>query len=105
MGVTPHISGLTTQKQALADFLLSLQRMETFSGVRNVLPAHGLVFHDLRKRSKEIAAHHDGRLATLTEAAAHALQHELTVPEYSTHLFKPHAWGTMADSETFAHLE
>ena len=39
------------------------------------------------------------------EAAAHALQHELTVPEYSTHLFKPHAWGTMADSETFAHLE
>ncbi|MFN0025649.1 MAG: MBL fold metallo-hydrolase [Acidimicrobiales bacterium] len=103
--ITPHISGLTTQKQPLADFLLSLQRMETFDGVRTVLPAHGLVFHDLHGRSKEIAAHHDGRLATLTEAAVHALQHELTIPEYSQHLFKPHAWGTMADSETFAHLE
>ena len=49
--------------------------------------------------------HHDQRLATLTEAAVHAPGNELSVPEYSKHLFKPRSWGPMADSETFAHLE
>ena len=103
--ITPHISGLTTQKRPLADFLDSLERMYTFDDVSIVLPAHGLVFTDLIGRSKQIIEHHHERFATITEAAVHAPDHELTVPDFSKHLFKPRSWGTMADSETFAHLE
>ena len=103
--ITPHISGLTTQERPLADFFDSLDRMHTFDEVKVVLPAHGLEFHDLSGRSAEIVDHHHQRLATLVEAAAQAPQHELSVPEYSTHLFKPRSWGPMADSETYAHLE
>ena len=79
--------------------------MFTIDDVKVVLPAHGLKFHDLAGRSKEIIEHHHGRLDTLTEAAVNAPENELTIPEYSKHLFKPRSWGTMADSETFAHLE
>lgn len=103
--ITPHISGLTAQERPLHDFLLSLERLFTFDDVSVVLPAHGLEFRDLAGRTKAIIEHHDGRLETLTNAGAQAPENELTVPEYSKHLFKPHAWGTMADSETFAHLE
>lgn len=103
--ITPHISGLTTQDRPLGDFFLSLERMHTFDEVKVVLPAHGLEFHDLSGRSQEIIDHHDDRLATLGHAAAHAPENELTVPEFSKHLFKPRSWGHMADSETFAHLE
>ncbi len=103
--ITPHISGLTTQKQPLLDFFGSLERMHTFDGVKVVLPAHGLEFHDLSGRAGEIVDHHHERLATLTKAALEAPDNELTVPEYSKHLFKPRSWGPMADSETFAHLE
>ena len=103
--ITPHISGLTTQRQPLRDFFGSLERMFEFSDVRTVLPAHGLVFDDLVGRSKEIIQHHHERIATITHAAVQAPEHELTVAEYSKVLFKPHSWGVMADSETFAHLE
>jgi len=103
--ITPHISGLTTQRRPLGDFFGSLERMHSFEGVKTVLPAHGFEFHDLPGRSDEIVEHHHGRLATLTRAAAEAPENELTVPQYSQHLFRPHAWGVMADSETFAHLE
>jgi len=103
--ITPHISGLTTQQTPLRDFLTSLDRMHTFESVKIVLPAHGLEFEDLPGRSTEIAEHHHGRLDTLVEAARHADENELTVPDYSKHLFRPQSWGPMADSETFAHLE
>lgn len=103
--ITPHISGLTTQRRPMGDFLLSLERMYTIDDVRTVLPAHGLEFHDLAGRSREIFDHHQGRFDTLTNAAVHAPENEMTVPEFSKHLFKPHSWGPMADSETFAHLE
>ncbi|MEM7338520.1 MAG: MBL fold metallo-hydrolase [Actinomycetota bacterium] len=103
--ITPHISGLTTQAEPLGAFFTSLERMHTFDDVNVVLPAHGLEFEDLSKRSTEIIEHHHSRLAIITEAARNAPEHELTVPEYSTHLFKPRSWGPMADSETYAHLE
>ena len=103
--ITPHISGIAIQDAPLADFLGSLERMKTFEGVKTILPAHGLEFGDLPGRSQEIIDHHGERLCTLTHAAAETDGNELTVPEYSKRLFKPHAWGVMADSETFAHLE
>ena len=103
--ITPHISGITAQVEPLGEFFDSLERMHSFDHVKVVLPAHGLEFPDLSGRSTEIVEHHHHRLAILTDAAVHAPDNELTVPEYSKHLFKPRSWGTMADSETFAHLE
>jgi glyoxylase-like metal-dependent hydrolase (beta-lactamase superfamily II) len=103
--ITPHISGLTTQKRPLGDFLVSLERMYEFDDVKVVLPAHGLHFEGLARRAKEIIEHHDQRMATLVNAGQLAPENELTVPEYSKHLFKEASWGPMADSETFAHLE
>lgn len=103
--ITPHISGLTAQQNPLSDFFESLERLHTFGEVKLVLPAHGLEFGDLSGRSTEIADHHDERLNTLINAAAKTPEHEMSVPEYSKHLFKERSWGTMADSETFAHLE
>src|SRR6476659_436762 len=50
--ITPHISGLTAQKQPLADFLTSLDRMSEFDDVKVVLPAHGLLFGGLATRAK-----------------------------------------------------
>ncbi|MEM9612652.1 MAG: MBL fold metallo-hydrolase [Actinomycetota bacterium] len=103
--ITPHISGLTAQAEPLGDFFTSLERMHTFDDVKLVLPAHGLEFTDLAGRATEIIDHHHERLETLVNAAHNTQGHELTVPEYSKHLFKPRSWGPMADSETFAHLE
>ncbi len=103
--ITPHISGLTTQKRPLGDFLVSLERMYDFDDVKTVLPAHGLHFAGLAQRAREIIEHHDERMTTIAAAALHAPENELTVPEFSKHLFKPRSWGPMADSETFAHLE
>ena len=103
--ITPHISGLTTQDRPLGDFFDSLERMHTFEDVKIVLPAHGLTFDNLSGRSTEIIEHHHERLDTLVHAASEAPEHEMTIPEYSKHLFKPRSWGPMADSETFAHLE
>ncbi len=103
--ITPHISGLTKQVEPLGDFFTSLERMHTFDDVKVVLPAHGLEFGDLGGRATEIIDHHHERLETLVNAAHNTEGHELTVPEYSKHLFKPRSWGPMADSETFAHLE
>jgi glyoxylase-like metal-dependent hydrolase (beta-lactamase superfamily II) len=103
--ITPHISGLTTQRRPLGDFLTSLERMYEFDDVKVVLPAHGQHFDGLGRRAKEIVEHHDERMATITNAASLAPDNELTVPEYSKALFKPRSWGPMADSETFAHLE
>jgi hypothetical protein len=45
-----------------------------------------------------------GRLDKLRVVASE-LDKPLTVTEYSGHLFSPRAQGTMADSETYAHLE
>ncbi len=68
-----------------------------------VLPAHGQPFHDLPGRAEEIKVHHDERLARLLEicdAAGWA-----NVVDLSHELFAPRSWGSMAEAETFAHLE
>lgn len=103
--ITPHISGISKQKRPLGDFFESLERMQSISAVNVVLPAHGQTFADLPGRSTEIADHHHERLDTLVHTASKTAENELTVPEFSKHLFKPRSWGQMADSETFAHLE
>jgi glyoxylase-like metal-dependent hydrolase (beta-lactamase superfamily II) len=102
--ITPHISGLTTAADPLAQFFASLDRMHELSGVQGVLPAHGHPFVDLDGRVEAIKQHHEERLDRL-RAASEELGRPATVMELATHLFSARAQGPMADSETYAHLE
>jgi glyoxylase-like metal-dependent hydrolase (beta-lactamase superfamily II) len=101
--ITPHISGLGATVDPLADFFQSLDRMQTFDGVKTVLPAHGLEFGDLSGRVESIKLHHHERLETLRRASDEVGRG--TVEEYMKRLFQSRSWGSMAESETYAHLE
>ncbi len=101
--ITPHISGMGATVDPLADFFASLDRMQSFDSVRTVLPAHGLEFDDLGGRSQAIRRHHEERLTVLQEASAEIGNG--TVNDYMKALFKERSWGSMAESETYAHLE
>jgi len=101
--ITPHISGLGQDPDPLASFFRSLDTCADLESVTNVLPAHGHPFEDLRGRIKAIKGHHDDRIGALRDASA-----ELgwaTVVDLSKKIFQPRVWGSMAESETYAHLE
>jgi glyoxylase-like metal-dependent hydrolase (beta-lactamase superfamily II) len=101
--ITPHISGLASSEDPLASYFYSLDRVAELGGVKRVLPAHGHPFDDLRARTQAIKRHHYERLDKLAE-----LGRELgaaTVQQFSRRLFQPRSWGSMAESETYAHLE
>jgi glyoxylase-like metal-dependent hydrolase (beta-lactamase superfamily II) len=101
--ITPHISGLGQDPDPLASFFRSLDICAELENVSRVLPAHGHPFEDLPGRVKAIKGHHDERIGDLRTASA-----ELgwaSVVELSKKIFQPRVWGSMAESETYAHLE
>ena len=100
--ITPHISGMFTGRDPLALFFSSLERVAELD-VAKVLPAHGHPFDDLRGRAEAIRDHHIERLGKLQSVAPSVGR--ATVEEFSHHLFRPQRWGSMAESETYAHLE
>ncbi len=102
--ITPHISGLSSSRDPLASFFYSLDRVSEIEGITRVLPAHGHPFTDLRGRAEAIKRHHQERLARVKEISRQ-IGRPATVREFSQHLFKPRSWGSMAESETYAHLE
>jgi glyoxylase-like metal-dependent hydrolase (beta-lactamase superfamily II) len=102
--ITPHISGIGNSADPLAEFFASLDRMHTLEGVRHVLPAHGHPFTDLDGRVDAIKQHHVERLQRLA-ASSEQIGHAASVNELMHHLFSERAWGSMAESETYAHLE
>ena len=103
--ITPHISGMSKHPDPLAGFFNSLDKVGAFGKQVGIsLPAHGKPFADIATRCEQIKEHHMGRLDKLRTAAAE-LDRPTSVTEFSGHLFSPRAQGTMADSETFAHLE
>jgi glyoxylase-like metal-dependent hydrolase (beta-lactamase superfamily II) len=101
--ITPHISGIGSSPDPLSSFFYSLDRVAEIADVKQVLPAHGHPFPDLRERSVAIKRHHHDRLAKVKE-----IGRELgpaSVEAFSRRLFQPRSWGAMAESETYAHLE
>jgi glyoxylase-like metal-dependent hydrolase (beta-lactamase superfamily II) len=100
--ITPHISGLI-EGDSLAQFMNSLDRVAAIEGVNAVLPAHGHPFSDLPKRVGEIKRHHEERLQKLRDISAGLGW--ATVEGLSHEMFRPRSWGSMAESETYAHLE
>lgn len=101
--ITPHISGMTPDSDALASFFAALRRVAEIPGVTNVLPAHGLPFDNLAGRVDEIIEHHEERLDLLNDIALEL--DDAPVQDYSRRLFRERSWGPMAESETYAHLE
>ena len=101
--ITPHISGLPPEVDPLASFFASLDAMAAIPDVETVLPAHGQPFSDLAGRVEAIKAHHEERLLALAEASS-ALGWA-TVTDLSHEIFRSRSWGSMAESETYAHLE
>jgi glyoxylase-like metal-dependent hydrolase (beta-lactamase superfamily II) len=102
--ITPHISGISTSEDPLLSFFYSLDRVGEISGIKKALPAHGHPFDDLKTRTEEIKRHHYERLDKI-RAISRDFGRPASVEEFSQHLFKPRSWGSMADSETYAHLE
>ncbi len=101
--ITPHIAGSTEIDDPLAAFFSSLERVAAFEGVSTCLPAHGHPFADLKGRCDAIRRHHFERLDVLRAAGAQL--GDAPVETYMKELFSERAWGDMAASETFAHLE
>jgi glyoxylase-like metal-dependent hydrolase (beta-lactamase superfamily II) len=101
--ITPHISGISSSPDPLSSFFYSLDRVAEIAGVRQVLPAHGHPFSDLRARTEAIKRHHHDRLEKV-KAISRRIG-PATVEAFSHDLFNPRSWGSMAESETFAHLE
>jgi glyoxylase-like metal-dependent hydrolase (beta-lactamase superfamily II) len=101
--ITPHISGLGDVDDPLQDFYDSLERVAAIDGVERCLPAHGHPFDDLPGRACAIRQHHDARLQTLRHIGRRL--GSATVEQLSRELFHPRSWGTMAESETYAHME
>ena len=101
--ITPHISGIGSGANPLDSFFTSLDNVARLPGVKRVLPAHGYPFDDLAGRCADIRDHHRERLERLRRA--HAEDRSSTVADYSHHLFRKERWGSMASSETYAHLE
>ncbi|HET8934066.1 MAG TPA: MBL fold metallo-hydrolase [Polyangiales bacterium] len=102
--ITPHISGLNKLEDPLQAFFDSLERMLELRDVSKCLPAHGDLFLDLSGRVEAIKRHHSVRLNQLVDIAR-GFGKAATVRDYSQALFPERAWGIMADSETYAHLE
>jgi glyoxylase-like metal-dependent hydrolase (beta-lactamase superfamily II) len=100
--ITPHISGLIPN-DPLAQYLESLDRLAALPHVSTVLPAHGHPFANLAKRTDEIKAHHAERLEQLRQMCD--VPEWTSVLELSHQLFAPRSWGSMAEAETYAHLE
>jgi glyoxylase-like metal-dependent hydrolase (beta-lactamase superfamily II) len=103
--ITPHISGMNSGRDPLALFFDSLDRVAALENVHQVLPAHGHPFPDLAARTEAIKEHHRERLEKLEAVAAEMPDRRGTVEDFSHHLFRKERWGSMAESETYAHLE
>jgi glyoxylase-like metal-dependent hydrolase (beta-lactamase superfamily II) len=101
--ITPHISGISSSPDPLSSFFYSLDRVAEIAGVTQVLPAHGHPFSDLAARTEAIKRHHHDRLEKV-KAISRRIG-PASVQAFSHELFHPRSWGSMAESETYAHLE
>ena len=103
--ITPHISGLDAGPDPLTAFFASLDRMhELERRDRSCSRPTAIRSSDLPQRAKDIRRHHEERLGDAAQRPPRELG-EASVEALSQRLFKPRSWGSMAESETYAHLE
>jgi glyoxylase-like metal-dependent hydrolase (beta-lactamase superfamily II) len=101
--ITPHISGLSREEDPLEAFFQSLDRAAAIPHVDQALPAHGHPFEDLAARCAAIKEHHQKRLGEICDIGRDI--GPSSVEAFSEKLFRKRSWGSMAQSETYAHLE
>lgn len=102
--ITPHISGISSGEDPLLAFFDSLDKVAQIAAINQVLPAHGHPFKDLQARTDAIKRHHFERLEKIRDISRD-YGRPASVQEFSQHLFRRRSWGSMAESETYAHLE
>jgi glyoxylase-like metal-dependent hydrolase (beta-lactamase superfamily II) len=100
--ITPHVSGVR-KADSLKSYLATLDLVGQLQGVKLGLPAHGHPFTDVPGRVQAIKDHHAERMELLRSAGLSL--GPATVTSLSHEVFPKRHWGTMAESETFAHLE
>jgi glyoxylase-like metal-dependent hydrolase (beta-lactamase superfamily II) len=100
--ITPHVSGVR-KADSLKSYLATLDLVASLPDTKVGLPAHGHPFTDVAGRVTAIKEHHAERMELLRDAGL-ALG-PATVVALSHEVFPKRHWGTMAESETFAHLE
>jgi glyoxylase-like metal-dependent hydrolase (beta-lactamase superfamily II) len=102
--ITPHISGISSDADPLLAFFESLDQAGALPDVSQVLPAHGHPFADLAARTAAIKAHHYERLEKI-QKISREIGRPANVTEFTHRLFRRRSWGSMAESEIYAHLE
>lgn len=103
-GFTPNVQPSPERRDALADFLESLDRVRGLD-VSLVLPSHGEPYRDAAARAAELRIHHEHRLQQLEGALAEGPRPLRTLTE---EIFGDLVSGEdrmLADMETYAHLE
>jgi glyoxylase-like metal-dependent hydrolase (beta-lactamase superfamily II) len=104
--ITPNVSVWPQEPEAepLSEYLQTLTALEALPDDILVLPSHGLPFHGLHRRLRQIAEHHRERLDAVLAACAPGPR---TVWEVTRVLFPrdldPHQ-STFAVGESLAHL-
>lgn len=103
--ISPNVGGGDIrQRGLLRHFLGSLQRVQDVVNKPQVMPGHGMPFHELAPRCEALEHHHRERLSNIQQILS---EQELTVFEVASQLF-----GTLDDFHIFlgcaeanAHLE
>ena len=104
--ITPHVGFFPGgPADPLGDFLASQRKVQSYA-VEVVLPGHGPVYYDHRRRAAEIIEHHEQREAKVLAAVEHNAR---TAYEVATQVFgeepRPLFHLMAATFETLAHLE
>jgi len=105
--ITPHVGFAPgSTGNPLGDFLASQEKVQRFD-VDLVLPAHGGVFPDHRRRASQIIQHHVARLQDMLDIVRHDALHAYDVARqaFAFDSDSPLTYQFPATFETLAHLE
>jgi glyoxylase-like metal-dependent hydrolase (beta-lactamase superfamily II) len=105
--ITPHV-GITSDdpQDPLGDFLSSLRKVGELD-VETVLPAHGAVYHDHRKRVTQLIEFHDYRMDVMLDIVRGRPRtaYETALEAFGLNPLSPFQQQFPATFETLAHLE
>ena len=105
--ITPHVGIMSDDAgDPLGDFLASLRKVGELD-VETVLPAHGAVYHDHRKRVAQLIEFHDYRMQVMLDVVRGRPRtaYEVALEAFDLTRDSPFQQQFPATFETLAHLE
>jgi glyoxylase-like metal-dependent hydrolase (beta-lactamase superfamily II) len=109
--ITPNIQCWSDERNPLKEYLESLEKVYDLD-VDLVLPGHRRIFHDHRRRIRELQAHHRQRLSEVMEILLHATLSAYDTASMMTWDLKADSWDAFpvaqqwfATGEALAHLQ